>query len=91
MDTGEIIAIIISILIIIGAAIYIIKSKKSGKKCIGCPYSDSCSSGKCSGACVSSHCNCATNAEKNKKKKINKLKLLICLTLSYFKYIILLA
>ena len=39
----EIIAIII-ILIIIGSAIfYIIKSKKKGNKCIGCPYSKQCS------------------------------------------------
>lgn len=37
-------SIITLILILaVGAAIaYIIKAKRSGKKCIGCPYSDSC-------------------------------------------------
>lgn len=34
------------VLIIGGALFYIIKAKKSGKKCIGCPDSASCS--KCS-------------------------------------------
>ena len=34
--------------IIGGAAFYIYKAKKSGKKCIGCPDSSSCS-GNCSG------------------------------------------
>ena len=34
---------VIAIVIILGLAIgYIIKSKKSGKKCIGCPYNDTC-------------------------------------------------
>ncbi len=43
-------AIIIAVLVIIlGLAIgYIVKAKKSGKKCIGCPDSGACS-GKCSG------------------------------------------
>ena len=44
---GEIIAIALVVLIIGGAVAYIIRSKKSGKKCIGCPYSKSCS-GSCS-------------------------------------------
>lgn len=42
MDSGAIIAIALVVLIIGGALAYIIKSKKSGKKCIGCPYSASC-------------------------------------------------
>ena len=30
--------------LIVGAAVaYIVKAKKSGKKCIGCPYGGSCS------------------------------------------------
>lgn len=34
---------ILILLIIVGLAIwYIIKEKKSGKKCIGCPYCDEC-------------------------------------------------
>ena len=44
---GKIIAIAAILLIIGGAVAYIIKSKKSGKKCIGCPYSSSCSSCTC--------------------------------------------
>ena len=42
MDLAEIIAIIIIAIIISLALFYIIKSKKSGSKCIGCPYSKSC-------------------------------------------------
>ncbi|MBO5883999.1 MAG: FeoB-associated Cys-rich membrane protein [Clostridia bacterium] len=39
------------IALIVGAAIvYIIKEKKKGKKCIGCPYCSSCTSKK-SGEC----------------------------------------
>ena len=44
---GEIIAIALIVLIIGGAVAYIVKAKKSGKKCIGCPYGSSCD-GKCS-------------------------------------------
>ena len=46
------IIIIAAIAVIVGAAgWYIYKSKKSGKKCIGCPDSCACSSGNCSGGC----------------------------------------
>jgi hypothetical protein len=44
--------IVAAILVLaVGIAIfYIVKAKKSGKKCIGCPYADSCGkSGGCSG------------------------------------------
>ena len=45
---GDNIVPIIIIAIIVGLAVaYIIKAKKSGKKCIGCPDSSACS-GKCS-------------------------------------------
>ena len=66
MGAGEIIAIVAVVLIIGGAAAYIIKAKKSGKKCIGCPDSSSCS-GKCSGcsACSGIDCHCESgNSEK---------------------------
>ena len=46
----NIIIIAIVALIIISAAAYVIKAKKSGKKCIGCP--DGCS-------CNKSECNCS--------------------------------
>ena len=49
----NVIAIVI-IATVIGLAIaYIIKAKRSGKKCIGCPYADQC--GQKHG------CNCNTN------------------------------
>ncbi len=35
--------IILIIILTVGASVfYIYKKKKSGSKCIGCPYSDSC-------------------------------------------------
>jgi len=53
MDLGEVIAIAAILLIIGGAVAYIIKAKKSGKKCIGCPDGCSCSSKEkgCSACC----------------------------------------
>ena len=39
---GTIIAIALIVLIVGGALAYIIHAKKSGKKCIGCPYASSC-------------------------------------------------
>ena len=61
----DIIATIVIALVIGGAIFYIVKAKKSGKKCIGCPDSCSCdakankqeSIGGCSGSCAScQHC-----------------------------------
>ena len=55
MDLPDIIAIVVIALIIGGAVAYIIKAKKNGKKCIGCPDSAACSAkgqngcGSCSG------------------------------------------
>ncbi len=42
MGAEEIIALAVIALIIGGAVFYIIKAKKSGRKCIGCPNGDSC-------------------------------------------------
>ena len=61
MVLGDYIAIAVIVLIVGGATAYIIKAKKSGKKCIGCPDSCSCSAknkkdnepGCCSGNCSS--------------------------------------
>ena len=39
----EIVTILIIILIVGLASLYIIKAKKSGQKCIGCPYAKTCS------------------------------------------------
>jgi len=49
----DIIVIAIIVLILGGAGLYIYKAKKSGKKCIGCP-----DSGSCSGSCGNCTCNC---------------------------------
>lgn len=47
MKPIEIIAIAAVTLIVGGAIAYIIKAKKAGKKCIGCPYADKCKSCSC--------------------------------------------
>ena len=49
MQPNEIIALLVSALVVFGAVFYVIKAKKSGKKCIGCP--DGCSCGKRVGGC----------------------------------------
>jgi len=60
---GKIIAIAAIVIIIGGAVLYIIKAKKSGKKCIGCPDSSSCS-----GSCHSCSCGCGTKKEEADNK-----------------------
>ena len=49
MNPVEIIDVIAIVLVIGGAVDYIIKEKKSGKKCIGCPYAKECGSKQGSG------------------------------------------
>ena len=44
MDLPEIIAIIAIVLIVGLALFYVIRAKKKGQKCIGCPYSKTCGS-----------------------------------------------
>ncbi|MBR2895857.1 MAG: FeoB-associated Cys-rich membrane protein [Oscillospiraceae bacterium] len=40
------------LLLILGAAaVYVIREKKRGSKCIGCPYSKNCSSGQSGCSC----------------------------------------
>ena len=56
--TEEIIAIIAIALIIVIAAIYIIKAKKSGAKCIGCPHAKTCQSAKAKGGEKVCGCGC---------------------------------
>lgn len=56
----NIIVIALLVLIIGFAAFYVYKAKKSGKKCIGCPDSGSCSSGKCAS------CGCCGGNTENK-------------------------
>ncbi len=52
----NIIIIAVVLIIVVAVSIYIIKAKKSGKKCIGCPDSNSCG-----GACRECNCNCKKN------------------------------
>ena len=57
MNPADIIVIAVIALILGLAIFYIVKAKKSGKKCIGCPNGASCpSGGGCSGNC--SGCTC---------------------------------
>lgn len=50
---GNVIVGLILVAILGGAVAYIIKEKKKGVQCIGCPYS-----GKCSGSCAGCNGNC---------------------------------
>ena len=40
---GEVISIILIVLIITGVIVYIVKAKRNGVKCIGCPDAKTCS------------------------------------------------
>ena len=51
MKPIDVIIIAVIVLVVGGAAAYIIKAKKSGKKCIGCPFSESCGAKKCGCCC----------------------------------------
>ncbi len=62
METVDYIVIALLLLVIGGAVAYIIKAKKSGQKCIGCPYSKDCAKNrKGDGGC----CSCGSNEEEN--------------------------
>lgn len=52
LTDGIIIAVVVLILGLAG--FYVYRAKKSGKKCVGCPDSCSCSSAKGRGCCCSS-------------------------------------
>ena len=58
----DIIVVAAIILIIGGAMVYIVCSRRRGKKCIGCPYADSCSA-------KGNSCSCQENNVKEKDKK----------------------
>ena len=44
----NVIVVAILAVIVVAAVLYIVKEKKSGKKCIGCPYATQCGAKKCS-------------------------------------------
>lgn len=58
----DVIAIAVIVLIVGGAIAYIVKAKRSGQKCIGCPDAKTCS-GKCAGCNHS--CGCSAEKEEN--------------------------
>ena len=65
----EIIAIALIAVIIVAAVLYIVKAKKSGRKCIGCPDGVKCSKEKgCCGGCSSS-CGCEKSAQEQANKE----------------------
>ena len=47
--------VLIAILFLIAGGIifYLVRARRRGEKCIGCPYAKMCQSGKCGGACHS--------------------------------------
>lgn len=60
----DIIAIAVILALVGGAIAYIIKAKRSGQKCIGCPDSKTCgSSGGCSGNCRGCGGSCGHSTE----------------------------
>ena len=62
MKPVDLILILVIAFIIGGASYYVYRAKKSGKKCIGCPY---CS--KCGGHCTS--CSSVSDTEKEQSEK----------------------
>lgn len=56
---ADLIVVIILVIILAAAIMYIVKAKKSGAKCIGCPAGGNCS-GKNSGT---SQCSCGCQSE----------------------------
>ena len=80
MDFIDVIVILIIALIVGGATAYIVKAKKSGQRCIGCPDGGSCHAKKnntspccssgdnssgCSGCSGACHCHAETDESKN--------------------------
>ena len=59
--------ILIGVLVLVvgGAVAYIIKAKKSGQKCIGCPHSSSCGARTASGGCGGSCACCSKECKKS--------------------------
>ena len=49
---GEVIAVVFIILIIGGSILYIIRAKRNGVKCIGCPDAKTCSNKKLKECCL---------------------------------------
>lgn len=59
---ADVIIVMILLLIIGGAVIYIVRAKRKGVKCIGCPDGATCS-GSCGGNCSGCGGNCSEKEE----------------------------
>ena len=66
MVLADYIVIAVIVLIIGAASAYIIKAKKSGKKCIGCPNSGVCSQANAKSKNKEGSCCCGCGGEKTK-------------------------
>ena len=62
MTPADWIALLVLALIVGGATAYVIKEKKKGRKCIGCPYSSTCQAAR-----GKSTCGCSSS--KNREEK----------------------
>lgn len=56
----DIVIAAILVLVVGAAVLYIYKAKKSGKKCIGCPYEDTCGAKNKENSCS---CDCFSKTE----------------------------
>ena len=56
MDIVDYIAIAAIVLTLSAAVLYIVRAKRRGEKCVGCPYARQCG-GKCSGGCGKNEAN----------------------------------
>lgn len=63
MSPIDVIVIVLIVSIISLATFYIVRAKTKGKKCIGCPYSDSCS-----GGAVGCSCSCSKERDNEDEK-----------------------
>ena len=60
MNPKDVLVVLVLILVLGLAVFYIVKKKKSGAKCIGCPYASSC------GNKGASSSNCSISADESK-------------------------
>lgn len=67
MNPADLIVIAVIVLIIGAASAYIIKAKKSGKKCIGCPNSGICSQANAKNKQNEGSCCCGCGSNKKTK------------------------
>lgn len=51
MKLGDCVALAAIVIIVIAATVFIVRQKKKGVKCIGCPHSKTCN--KCNQSCTS--------------------------------------